>query len=347
MASLPGSVGKCLVLTGGSASVGPYGIDQLEELGVGLLEVPVASSRLHKKIADVAHHRTGVPMDKAVRSAAKVPRADVVLAFLESQAQAPSWAKAHGIPPYAGTPLTMMACWLAEELRTMPQPERRAVVRRYRGVDLTLVWSSNQIDILVDCGFDAERVESIPFGFAPGLFPPRSPRRAGPLVAVGFDRGRDYPTLITALRGSGLRLDLYSKPGNLEDAGLPEEVDFHGTVPFDEYRQVISAASIVAVPTKVMAYPTGQTVALEAAGSGACVVITDTPAIREYFSEETAVLVTAGDTDAWTRELVGLMADSVRREAIAAAGCAHVHAHFTYRQMWQRVLELWQTRGWV
>lgn len=56
---------------------------------------------------------------------------------------------------------------------------------------------------------------------------------------------------------------------------------FHGRVPFTEYRRLVDTASVVTVPIHALAYPTGQTVALEAAGTGACLVPTDTPAMRE------------------------------------------------------------------
>lgn len=66
---------------------------------------------------------------------------------------------------------------------------------------------------------------------------------------------------------------------------------------------MLRSVAVVAIPTRELAYPTGQTVALEAAGTGAAVVLTDTPAMREYFSEETAVMVAPGDVDGWQRAL--------------------------------------------
>ncbi|MCT1458281.1 glycosyltransferase [Aestuariimicrobium sp. p3-SID1156] len=241
-----------------------------------------------------------------------------------------------------------MACWLADELRAASREKRRAVVRKYRGVDLTLVWSANQLDILHDCGFPREKIESIPFGFAPGLFPPRSDFSVhGPLVAVGSDRGRDYPTLLAAMQGSGLELDLICKESNLEGATVPSGVNFRGTIPYGDYRAALANAAVVAVPTKVMAYPTGQTVALEAAGSGACVVVTDTPAMREYFSDETAVMVPPHDPAAWRAALVELSRNDTMRARIASAGSQHVHSRFTYLQMWRHVVELWRERSWI
>lgn len=338
---------RCLVLTGGLASSGPYGIDKLHtDLGYELIEVAPATTRLHRKIRDVVEHRSGRPIDKTLRSLRKAASADIVLAFLEKQALAASWAKAHGLPPYAGRPLVMLSCWLADELRNLPRDDRAAVVGQYRGVDLTLVWSTNQIDILVDAGFPAEGVEAINFGFAPELFPAADPAARTGIVAVGSDRGRDYPTLFEAVRGTGIRVDVYAGEGNIQGARLPDEVNFRGRVPFDEYRDVVSGAGVVAIPTRELAYPTGQTVALEAGATGACLVLTDTPAMREYFSDETAVMVPPGDVAGWREALRELERDPGRLASLGARARAHVRSQFTYLQMWEQVDGLIRARDW-
>lgn len=339
---------RCLVLFEGRASLGPYGIDMLEDFGYELVEVPPAETRLHRKLRDVAEHRLGVPLDKTLRSAHKVSGVDVVLAFLERQALAASWLKVHHVPPYSSKPLAMLACWLADELRTLPADDRRATARRYAGVDLTMVWSTNQIDILADAGFRPDRVEAISFGFAPGLFPFVDPlERDSTIAAIGSDRGRDYPTLLRAVGGTDLAMSLYCRDDNLEGALLPHGVRFLGTVPFEEYRAVLSRVGVVAVPTKVMAYPTGQTVALEAAASGVAVVLTDTPAMREYFPEDAAMFVAPGDSDGWRTALRSLRDDDELRAELGRRGAQHVRSQYTYQAMWRQVDLLFRSRGWV
>ena len=339
---------RCLVLFDGLASIGPYGIDKLPQFGYELLEVRPARSRFHAKARDVLEHRTGRPIDKAIRSVPKVLGADIVLAFLERQALFPSWLKSHRIPPYSSKPLAMLACWLADELINMPASKRRAVANQYSGVDLTMVWSTNQVDILVDAGFREDSVEAIPFGFAPELYPVADPAtRSESMVAVGSDRGRDYPTLLKAMREIDGHLDLYCREGNLQGHPVPPNVRFHGTVPYEEYQRIIRTSGLIAVPTRVMAYPTGQTVALEAAGTGAVIVLTDTPAMREYFSESTAVMIPPYDQDGWRDALTQLANDPGRRADLGRKAAAHVHSRFTYLKMWERVHELFCERGWV
>ncbi|MFX0537513.1 glycosyltransferase family 4 protein [Ornithinimicrobium sp. Y1847] len=319
----------------------------MQDLGYELVEVPPANLRVHRKVRDVLEHRSGRPMDKTFRSARKAAGADIVFAFLEREALAASWAKRHRVPPYCSKPLVMLSCWLAEELRTMTPEERRSVVRSYSGVDLILVWSSNQVDLLIEAGFASDRVEAINFGFAPGFFPPADVRARSGVLAIGADRGRDYGTLMSAVAGTGIQVDLYAGQGNVAGLTIPDEVTFHGRVPYEEYRRLVAAASVVTVPTVELAYPTGQTVALEAAATGACVILTDTPAIREYFSEDTALMVPPLDVDGWQGALRLVTQDQKFRENMGRRASDDVHARFTYLQMWQQVDRLLRVRGWT
>lgn len=338
---------RCLVLTGGLAADGPYGIDRLPELGYELLEVRPASGRLHTKLRDVVEHRSGMPWDKTLRSIPQAWRSDLVLAFLERQALTAAAFKRHGLPPYAGRPLAMVSCWLADELRAMDAAARRRIVASYEGVDLTLVLSENQVDVMVDAGFREGSVEAVSFGYAPSQFPHASASgRTRPVVAVGFDRGRDYATLVEAVRGTGIPVDLYCHPGNIEGIDLPPEITFHGVVPFGEYRQVVASAQVVAVPTREMTYPSGQSVALEAGATGACLVITNTPALREYVSEGTALLCPPGNAGAWRAALTLATRDPGLRAELGEAAASDFSSRFTYLQMWQQIDALFRARGW-
>lgn len=339
---------RCLVLTGGSAADGPYGIDKLGTLGYELVEVKPASHRLHRKMRDVIEHRTGLPLDKTLRSVPRARNSDLVLAFLEREALTAAALARRGVPPYANRPLAMICCWLADELREMSSENRRRAAARYQGVDLTIVFSENQIDILVDAGFPEGSVEAVPFGFADETFTPQPfDSRTPSITAVGFDRGRDYATLMEAVRGTNLRVDLYCKPQNIAGIPLPDNVEFHGVVPFDRYRQAISSAQIIAVPTREMAYPSGQTVALEAGATGACLVLTRTPALSEYFTDDTALLCDPGDVQYWREALMRAAEDSELREGLGAAAARDIRSRFTYTQMWKRIDDLFRDRGWV
>lgn len=340
---------KIAVLCGGKASDGPYGIDLLSrELGHSLLEVANAYHPAHLKLRDVLEHRLGFPLDKAIRSLPHIAAADVLFCFLESFAIFPSLLKQKKVPPFAHTPLAMISCWLAEEIRHLPHAERKQLIQKYAGVDLNFVLSSNQVDILVDSGFSEDQVESVNFGFAPELFSFKSDApRPLQLSALGFDRGRDYKTLIEAVRPLPLELHLYTRPEIIAGIDLPQNVRFHGTVPFETYIETLHSSDIVAVPTVELAYPTGQTVALEAAATGAALLLTDSQAMRYYFSDDTACFIEEGNVNAWRKNIVDLVNHPEKRRALGTRAAQHVHANLKYIDMWTSIETAFKTRGWI
>lgn len=340
---------KIAVLCSGQADDGQYGVNLLSsKLGHTLLDVPNAHFSVHKKVRDVLEHRLGFPLDKAIRSLPHISSANVLLCFLENYAIFPSLLKQQRVPPFSNTPIAMISCWLAEEIRHLPYEERKTIVKKYAGVDLNFVFSENQIDILVDSGFSREHVESVNFGFAPELFSFKADaHRPLQLSAVGFDRGRDYATLIEAVRPLPVELHLYTRPEIIAGIDLPENVRFHGTIPFETYIETLHSSDIVAVPTVELAYPTGQTVALEAAATGAALLLTDSKAMRYYFSDNTARFVEEGNVDAWRKSIVDLTNNPEESRALGTRAAHHVHANLKYINMWMSIEESFKTRGWI
>ena len=87
-------------------------------------------------------------------------------------------------------------------------------------------------------------------GQAPAALPYE---RDNDLLAVGQDRGCDYATLLDAVRRTDLRLELVCKPENLSGLSIPESVVVHGTVPHEQYRDMVRRTKVMAVPTHVLA----------------------------------------------------------------------------------------------
>lgn len=339
---------RVVVVSDTRVADGPYGIGHLSALGYQVSQASAAMGRPAIKLRGVIKHRTNTPVGQALRSVPLVGRADIVLCYLEKYAMVPAALKARGVAPYASRPLAMIACWLADDLKRLQVTERRRLARRYRSVDLTMVFSANQIDVLVDSGFEPTAVESIPFSFAPEQHVPAPfSARSSRIAAVGFDRGRDYAMLCDAVSGTDLVVDLFCSAGNITGLELPSDVHFRGAVPYEEYRRVIASAGMAVIPTSVMEYPSGQTVALESAATGACLALKSTPALREYFSPETSILLPAGDPQRWREALQRAMGDPALREALGDAARDDVRQRFTYASMWARVDELFRTRGWA
>lgn len=334
-----------VVLSQADPRHGPYGIDILPRFGYQVVGVSPLRSRPLRKLRDVVEHRSGVLVDVPLRSIPAATSAELVLGLLEPVTELASILKGRHLPPYSSTPLVMIECWLAEWIRVSDRAARRRLIDRFKGVDLLLALSRNQVDILVDAGFREDQVDAIVFGCAPDLFAGPPVERDLDIVAAGFDRGRDYATFLEGVRGIEARVHLLCQPANLSGLHVPDNVEVHGVVPYDEYRSMLRRAKVVAVPTRELAYPTGQSVALDAGAAGAALAITGTAALTEYFDDSCAVTVPAKDSHAWATQLSGLLADDEARRHLADAAHRRVLGNFTYDHMWSQFRQSLRRHG--
>ncbi|WP_145005587.1 hypothetical protein [Kocuria marina] len=229
---------RTLVLHAGDHTAGPYGIDLLPGPGF-----PVTGIR--PRVAG-CHGSCGTSWSTGPtrwwtcpQGRARGAERELVLGLLEPVTALAAQLKRRDVPPYAGTPLVMISCWLAEWIRRADPDRRRALVRRFSALDLILTLSRNQIDILVDAGFRADQVAAIPFGCAPELFTDDGTERAIDVLAAGFDHGRDYGTFFRGVRDLRTTVHVLCQDANLAGIRVPDNVVVHGVVPFDEYRAML------------------------------------------------------------------------------------------------------------
>lgn len=324
----------------------PYEVNALADLGWGLHGARRATDPSWRRWRDLVEHRTGFPLERTIRGAAQARRSDVVVALLEREGAAPSLARRAKLPHYASTPLVVWSCWLADDIRSATPSERQRLKRRFDGADLITHLSRHETEIFTDLGISEDRLFPVTYGVSHDYYVPGEGTRDIELLAVGQDRGRDYRTLFEAVRDTNLVLDVVCKPENLADLEVPANVRVHGVVPLPEYRRLLQRAQVVVVPTRDLAYPTGSSVALESASSGACVAVTGTRAMRDYFSDGIdSRLVAEGDADAWRDVLTELRDDSAQRERLGAAARSSVVETFNARHMWTELAGVMGSRG--
>lgn len=327
----------------------PYEVDALEEVGFRLRPCGRTGGRVVSKVRDVAEHRLGHPVQASLRAVPEVIRADLVIALLEQEAALPSLLKGRGVRPYATTPLMVWSCWLADEISRAEPEQREVLFRRFRHADLIAHLSRRETEILVDAGFSESQLVPMTYGVSDHFYRPGAEEdRDLDLVAIGQDRGRDYATLFAAVADTDLTLDLVCRPENLSGLTVPANVRVHGTVPLEEYRALLRRAKVMAVPTQVLAYPTGSSVALEASASGCCVVATDTPAMSDYIVDgASGLLVPPRDVASWRETLLALRDDDDRRRDLAAGARHAVETRFNARHMWHELGQVMRDRGLV
>lgn len=326
----------------------PYGVDALAEIGWSLSGSRRAVDPRWGRWRDLVEHRAGFPVEQTLRGVNEVRRSDVVLALLERQGAAASTLRRARVPPFRSTPLVVWSCWLADDIRSATPEHRRRIKRRFDGADLITHLSRHETEIFTDVGISEDRLFPVTYGVSHDYYTPGDSNRDIELLAVGQDRGRDYRTLFDAVRGTDLRLDVVCKPENLADLDVPDNVRVHGVVPLPVYRTMLQRAQVVVVPTRDLAYPTGSSVALESASSGACVAVTGTRAMRDYFTdEEDSRLVDEGDVEGWRAVLAELRDDPAQRARLGAAARASVEARFNARHMWTELAGVISERGLV
>lgn len=336
---------------GGALAAGhgplPYRADLLTRTeGVALHLVPPATRRGHIKIRDVIEHRTGIAADLFLRSAPRARHADVFLAFLERQLVALSWARRAGIAPYSSRPAMGISCWWAEELASGTGDSHR-VRRTVNGLDRLVVFSENQAHIFAEAGVRDGVVRPVLFGADHEYFCPVEVEPRYDVLAVGVDRGRDWQTLIEAARlVPERRFDIFTGPGRIRSAQIPENVVVHLPTDFEAYRDALRAARLVVVPTFDLAYPTGQSVLLEAMASGRCVVATRTAAMEAYLRDgDWNLSVSPGDALGLASVVAEALSDDGGRESIGRSARRAVEESFTFHRMWNELAE--ELRGLV
>src|SRR5437016_2369760 len=99
---------------GARPSALPHGVDALEDEGVRLLWPGQLYGRLGK-VRRVFEQRSGLVLERPIRTMAKACKADAVIALLEQQAALPASLKARRLPPFSSTPLITLSCWTAED----------------------------------------------------------------------------------------------------------------------------------------------------------------------------------------------------------------------------------------
>lgn len=325
----------------------PYGVDALEAVGWHLAWGHSKIPKSWEKPRRLVEHRLGYPIVQTISSSAHVARSDCVIALLEQQGLAAARWKRLGAFPYSRRPLIIFSCWLADDLTALSSTGRRELVARYASADLITHLSPQETDVLVDSGLSREQLYPVTYGVSAGYYvPDPAIVKDIDVLSVGQDRGRDYATLFAAVRGSDITVDLVCKAENIEHLERPDNVRMHGTVTLSQYRRLLQRAKVVVVPTTARRYPTGSSVALEAAASGACVVTTGTPTMSEIFTDGVnAILPPLGDAGALHDALRTALMDDAFRGRLGAAARTLVEDERNSDRMWSDLSRELGNRG--
>jgi glycosyltransferase involved in cell wall biosynthesis len=321
----------------------PYRLDHLEADGIRLrwTDAPHRPPWTGEHIASGVRRAEslGAPFVQTMALTGAIATSPVTLAMFESEGHFLAGLRWARVWPYTRTKLVIVSCWLAELLPQL-SPARLLWYRRlYRHVDRLVYLSANQGPVLRDLlELPAARLAYVPLGIDAEFFAPNGSPDGGYVLAVGRDRGRDWPTFFSAVTHTELPVRVLCRPGDIAGLHVPPNVEVLGYVDRHRYRELTHGARVVVVPTKVLSYATGQSVLLEAMASAKACVVTDTPAMADYVDpDRTAVVVPPGDAEALTRAISRLAADGALRRQIGQQALTAVESNFTARVMWARI----------
>lgn len=204
--------------------------------------------------------------------------------------------------------------------------------RKANGFVLRRMWTQIYGDgelesIRQQFGVRGDRVAVNQFGVDTSFWSPDGSMDGGYILSVGNDARRDYELLAEAARRIPERFVVVTS--RKIEGGVPPNVeirkgDWHAeTLSDEELRSLYRGASLVALPLKDSAQPSGQSVCLQAMACGKPVVLTDTRGLwsRDMMRDgENVVLVPHGDADALVRAIRRVMDDPEERKRIG--GCA-------------------------
>ncbi len=276
----------------------------------------------------------GFALDLALRNLAGLNRARIVISTVDACGLPLAFLKAAGL---LKTPLIYISQGLSDRVATYGAD--RWLTRRYRrfllGAEELLTLSAGaQTSLAAWLRVPSGRVRVLPFGadcdFWRNTAPPE--RRAGPIVSVGSDAGRDYGTLLAAV--DDLPLHIVTT--------LPVAVDGRANVTTStthtstELRDIYSGSRFLVLPLHDRSQPSGQSTALQAMACGTPTVLTRT---RGWWGEthlrdgENCVLVPPGRVDALRDAIRRLWDDPQYCAAMGARARQTVVEHFAERRM--------------
>jgi glycosyltransferase involved in cell wall biosynthesis len=158
-------------------------------------------------------------------------------------------------------------------------------------------------------------------------------------VFAGGGAGRDFPTLIEAMRDLDVPLEIVTfSPELLGWAGeLPPNCHVDWRMPVQAFLERVASAVLVVVPLRDPESDFGQTTVVQALSLGKAVVTTRSPGVVDYVEDgREGLLVGAGDVEGYRAAIARLLSDGELRRACERNALERAQ-DFTYSAFCERL----------
>jgi glycosyltransferase involved in cell wall biosynthesis len=232
-------------------------------------------------------------------------------------------------------PHIAMMYWFSRPFVRLPM---RAFGDRLQAI---VTWSSVQRRYAIEeLGFPPEKIYLIKHYVEQAFWSPRDVE-TDMICSAGAEM-RDYPTLIEALHGTGLRCHIATDHVRTSRVGFGPRVDADevtagagenvtiGRKPPSELRDVYARSRFVVVPLHASDTDNGVTVILEAMAMGKPVICSRTQGQVDVIQDGvTGIFVPVGDPVALRAAMLDLWSDPERARRMGLAGRAYIEKHHT------------------
>jgi glycosyltransferase involved in cell wall biosynthesis len=329
-------------LAGRRPGLAPYGLEHLAQAGLSLVPrqpPPWLAGRRRSRIVSSVEWRL-LPLVGPLQLLHA--HDDMAMAVLEREGLTHALLKRAGLAPWSRVPLVLVSCWMADEVRNASRARMRVLRLLAGSADLIVFWSENQRSIFRDrLGVPASRLFCVPFGIETDFYAPVDAPREPFVLSVGRDRGRDWRTLVDGVNLVEAPVKLVCPPAAVRGLRLADHVEMLGQLDHVHLRELLSRASVVALALDPdVAYPTGQTVLLNAMAVGTPTVITASAPMSDYAHHDVnSWVVRARDPRALRDGIMGLLSDPEAARRIRARALRDVRDRFNAATMWRAVAE--------
>jgi len=152
-----------------------------------------------------------------------------------------------------------------------------------------------------------------------------------PLIFSAGRSGRDYKTLVEAVRGTPCKLVIVCGKENLIGVDVPDNCQVYYDLPHEDYLSILKKAMLVVIPLGEFVRSMGLMVMLESMAYGKPIVITKGISNREYVNDaENAIFCKYNDPDDMKEKILSLLTDKTRRELIGKKALSDISEKWTF-----------------
>jgi glycosyltransferase involved in cell wall biosynthesis len=208
-----------------------------------------------------------------------------------------------------------------------------------------VVFSRNQIGLIHEKYGPDVPVFFQPFHTDTEFYSPRpgaDPQRKI-VWSCGLDSGRDFATLLEASRNLDAIFRIKApKNLNAPAAEFPNVIFENRFLPPEEFRQQYADASVVVVCTNVTPNASGVTSLMEALSMGRPTIVSDNPALRDYFPpDDTVLVVPVGDAAALRKAITYVLENPDTAETMGQKARAFAEQRFSAKRHYDDIAKLY------